>query len=526
MEIDDFGLSITSKLGVVRPAASLYDSLFGIPDLPKVDSSITSYELSPHDKKGDILFPFIQGRRGLGSYVDCVLAHAFRVRGYEPNMLLCRSQLDMCFAKKWAPNEESACELCQYMGSEIIDRFGLASSDLSEFDYDPYDYSIKKSQYRSINTDKYARSSARAYLRTFHIDESDEYEREILNRFRRSAMYLVDIAHDVIAERDYDAVISNDSGYIIGGVFLDVAHQHDIPACDVDVGFNPHSLLCGRMKNRSSLPTYSLPNTVQKRLNRPLNENEQQKIDMFMQDRMSGKNVRFDHTKLASGGFSTKSTSETYGAFTNLPWDASLTATDNTAFDNVFAWLEYTINQFRYSTKSDLIIKTHPAEELRETNESIYTWILENHELTENITILPPDTSVNPYKFMEEIDTGIVWNSTSGLEMSYLGIPVIVAGDTHYRGYGFTYDAISSEEYESLLNRDLELDDSMRQLAKRYAHHLFIERHVNFPFYESTDDGYLVQSLDSDQEIQQNSELDVLVESILTNKCVSEVRSN
>lgn len=524
MEITDTGISVASKLGMVRPAARLYDSLFGIPDLPEVDSSISSYEIQSSDKKGTVLFPFTQGRRGLGSYIDCILAHAFRVRGYDPTLLLCRSQLDMCFAKKWAPNEEAACDLCQYMGSEITNRFGIETRDFTEFQYNIHDYSTEPAQYRSVDIDSYARSSARAYLRKYNLDISDEHESSILNRFRRSARYLVDIAYDVIENGDFDAVVSNDSGYLIGGIFLDVAHQHDVPACDVDVGFNPQSLLCGRMDNRSSLTTYSSSDAVNSRLNTPLTSAEQQQIDTFMSGRMSGKNVRFDHTQLAPDEFSWKSESSVYGAFTNLPWDASLTATAETAFDDVFEWLEETVQYFNHASENDLIIKTHPAEELRETNESIYRWLDERGVSSENITLLPPDTEINPYEFMKNIDTGIVWNSTSGLEMSYLGTPVIVAGDTHYRGHGFTHDADSPEDYISCLDRQLEISDHMNDLASRYAYHLFIDRHVDFPFYESISDGYILRSLNSDQKIRESSELDVLIESILNNEDVSETR--
>jgi len=430
----------------------------------------------------------------------------------------------MCFAKKWAPNEDAACDLCQYIGSEITNRFGLETRDLTEFQYSIGDYSTEPAQYRSVDVDSYARSSARAYLRKYHLDTSDEHELRILNRFRRSARYLVDIAYDILENSDFDAVISNDSGYLIGGVFLDVAHQHGIPACDVDVGFRPHSLLCGRMDNRSSLTTYSSPSAVQSRLSTPLDKKEEQQINSFMLERMSGENVRFDHTQLAPDGFSLESETTVYGAFTNLPWDASLTATAETAFDDVFEWLKKTVRYFNHTSESELIIKTHPAEELRETNESIYQW-LEDHDVpSENITVLPPDTGINPYEFMKSIDTGIVWNSTSGLEMSYLGTPVIVAGDTHYRGYGFTYDADSSEDYISYLDSHLDVSEHMSDLATRYAHHLFIDRHIEFPFYESTSDGYIIESLNSDQKIKESSELDILIESILNNEDVSKNR--
>ncbi len=60
--------------------------------------------------------------------------------------------------------------------------------------------------------------------------------------------------------------------------------------------------------------------------------------------------------------------------------------------------------------------------------------------LPEHIRLIGPREKVNTYDLIEVADLGLVYTTTVGMEMAMKGLPVIVAGQTHYRGRGFTYD--------------------------------------------------------------------------------------
>ena len=75
-------------------------------------------------------------------------------------------------------------------------------------------------------------------------------------------------------------------------------------------------------------------------------------------------------------------------------------------------------------------------------------------------------------------DAGLVFTSTSGLELALLGKPVIVAGLTHYRGKGFTVDADSRESHRTALDaiiRDPASAWPDVELARRYANLFFFD---------------------------------------------------
>jgi len=85
---------------------------------------------------------------------------------------------------------------------------------------------------------------------------------------------------------------------------------------------------------------------------------------------------------------------------------------------------------------------------------------------------------------MEAGDVGLVYTSTTGLEMALAGRPVIVAGRTHYRGKGFTLDVSSPDELLSALDAVLEGPAPTApdvELARRYAHFFFFRAPIRAP---------------------------------------------
>ena len=56
----------------------------------------------------------------------------------------------------------------------------------------------------------------------------------------------------------------------------------------------------------------------------------------------------------------------------------------------------------------------------------------------------------NPFDFFQLVDGDVTVYGTSGLELALLGKPVILAGEAHYGGKGFTYDGLSQNSYKEL----------------------------------------------------------------------------
>jgi hypothetical protein len=136
-----------------------------------------------------------------------------------------------------------------------------------------------------------------------------------------------------------------------------------------------------------------------------------------------------------------------------------------------------------------LVIRVHPGERFM-TGPSMVN-ILEKFfpRLPENVRLVGPMDKVNTYDLMELICLGLVYTTTTGLEMVMNRIPVVVAGETHYRGRGFTMDPTSWDEYFSLLIKisgnsiPFHLTEKQVELAWRYAYHFFFTYPLPFPWH-------------------------------------------
>lgn len=179
------------------------------------------------------------------------------------------------------------------------------------------------------------------------------------------------------------------------------------------------------------------------------------------------------------------------GLLTNVVWDAQLHYPAN-AFPNMLQWVMETISYFMKRPDLQLIIRVHPAE-VRGTLPSRQPVVEEIRKLfpvlPENIIVIPPECPVSTYTVMEQCDSVIIYGTKTGVELSSLGIPIIVAGEAWIRNKGLTLDAHTAEQYFQLLDR-LPLGERMGEAsirrARMYAYHFFFRRMIPLSMMEPT----------------------------------------
>jgi hypothetical protein len=179
------------------------------------------------------------------------------------------------------------------------------------------------------------------------------------------------------------------------------------------------------------------------------------------------------------------------GMLTNVMWDAQLHYRAN-AFPNMLDWALRTIDYFGRRPDLQLLIRVHPAE-IRGTipsRQPIETEIRRVYpRLPANVFIISADSHISTYAAMLQCDTVIVYGTKTGVELTGMGIPVIVAGEAWIRNKGLTMDASSPEEYFELLDRlplKNRLDDATKQRARKYAFHFFFRRMIPISYMEPT----------------------------------------
>jgi hypothetical protein len=152
-------------------------------------------------------------------------------------------------------------------------------------------------------------------------------------------------------------------------------------------------------------------------------------------------------------------------------------------------WISRTVQYFAGRPDIQFVIRVHPGEVLTHglSMETVVKRVLPR--LPQHIRLVGARDKVNTYDLIEVADLGLVYTTTVGLEMAMSGLPVIVAGKTHYRGKGFTLDADSWVSYFKLLGQLLEkpqvfqLTRPQVEDAWNYAYRFFFNFALPFPWH-------------------------------------------
>jgi hypothetical protein len=332
--------------------------------------------------------------------------------------------------------------------------------------------------------------------------------------------------------------INPDVLVVFNGIFaperaaFEVARHHGVRVVTHEAGFHQGSHV---LAHNGPANYYQFDAEWEVRKERPLSENERREIRTYLQRRDGASSdggrvdywpsVTEDHEKIRKK-LNLDPSQKTLVLFPNIVWDSAVLRRD-VAFDGLLDWILYTINLMAERTEAQLVIRSHPAEVQlgRATEERVEKRVNEAFsELPSNVKIVPPESDISSYRLMEMSDAVLVYTSTTGMEAALRGKPVLVAGETHYRGKGFTIDVETKEEYRGLLGSDLSCREPTEEeiaRAEQYAHLFFLEATISLAYFSNTDSSSGIEfHLESFDELAfgKNKTLDQVCESIVKGK--------
>ena len=156
---------------------------------------------------------------------------------------------------------------------------------------------------------------------------------------------------------------------------------------------------------------------------------------------------------------------------------------------NMAEWIERTVQYFAERKDAQLVIRVHPGETLTHGQSMVDVVKHLMPILPSHIHMIKPTDKINSYDLVDIATVGLVYTTTMGLEMPMSGVPVIVAGETHYRGRGFTMDPDSWVSYYKMIGNILDnpesavLSETQVKLAWQYAYSFFFEYARPFPWH-------------------------------------------
>jgi hypothetical protein len=285
--------------------------------------------------------------------------------------------------------------------------------------------------------------------------------------------------------------LAPDTVFAVNGLFApedamrSVAAQRGLPVVTYEIAPRKDALIFGR---ECAAPDMGMDGLADDQATRPLSTREAAALDALLEARVSGESAheRYFGESLQHEGETVRAALQLRGggrilsAFTNLSWDTALLGKD-VAFESQFAWLAETCRIVASHEEATLVIRIHPAEGRWGTAQPVQRELAGRlGDLPRNVIVVPPDQPLSSYGLLALSDVVLCYTTTVGLEAAVRGIPVAVAGETHYRGRGFTSDIASLADLEHVIADPLPMTPQQIELARRYAFAFFFRLMIPF----------------------------------------------
>ena len=367
--------------------------------------------------------------------------------------------------------------------------------------------------------------SLRWILRRHHLAD-DENTRYLAREYMLSAWSLKAQAEALLKQpRPRAVVVFNGMTYPEATVRW-AAEQNRIPTFSHEVGMLPFSAFFTD-KEATAYPVKVDESFV-------LSESQNKKLDDHLERRFTGKfvtaGVKFWPEMKALDEKLLEKTEQFKAIvpiFTNVVFDTSQSHA-NVVFDQMFDWLNSTLEQIKIHPDTLFVIRAHPDELRRgkESRETVAEWVSANSvDSLPNVVFVPSDKFISSYDLIRIAKFVMVYNSTVGLEASIMGKPVLCAGRARYTMIPTVFFPYSREEYlETLKNfldaEQIENPEEFKLNARRVLYSQLFRASLPFDHFLEDDgvwQGYVrLKDFSTDQLTpEKSSTIQVVLEGIL-----------
>jgi len=491
--------------------------------LPKIDHTL--FDWQPELDKGKVLWEEAKEKAASGpnvlmatsvgglttlTTIENLLSVALTLRGANVHVLLCDQMLPACLnivktdiptaelLAKYELPQHPICRLCPEIGDFFYKPLGLTIHKYSDFLTQDDRIQIRQLSHNipaeeislfKIGEKKIGEHAFAGALRFFASGNlHDEPDGEtVLRRYFEGALLTEKVLSRLTQQYKFKTACFNHGIYSPHGIIGEVCREKGIEVVNWNVAYRKRCFIF------SHFDTYhhtmlTEPTSLWDDI--PWDQNREEEIMEYLKSRWSGSrdwiwfhehpNENLDEIARETGVDFNR---PVIGMLTNVMWDAQLHYRAN-AFPNMLAWAVETIRYFAARPDLQLLIRIHPAEirgglpsrqPLLKELKKIFT------QFPPNVFIIGPENQISTYAAMLSCDSVIIYGTKTGLELTSMGIPVIVGGEAWIRNKGLTIDASSPEEYKNYLDQlplKQRLSPEQMLRARKYAYHFFFRRMI------------------------------------------------
>jgi hypothetical protein len=464
--------------------------------------------------------PRILMATAIGSYAHAVtlesaLAVALTFRGAEVHALLCDGTMTACAeceaslypdVQRFAEHGPSLdlCRDCSWPAENVYKTLGLKIHRMGDWLTAPQRADaqriastlpldqIESFTFEGLNIGEHAHAGALRFFATGSLEDEPLAE-AVLRRYLESALLTAFASRHLMRAIGFTSAVFTHGIYVPWGVVGEVARQQRIHVSNWNVAYRKrrfifshddtyhHTLLD---EPREQWERLELSPAQERELMQYLGSRREGMFDWIVFHRPTSQ----DASEIAER-IGLDPAKPAIGLLTNVAWDAQLHYPAN-AFPSMLEWLVRTCEYFATRPDLQLLIRVHPAEisGFPPSRQPILAELRKRlPRLSQNIIVVPPESGLSTYALMSLCNSAIIYGTKMGVELTSVGLPVIVAGEAWIRNKGITLDASSPEEYFRLLAQlpfPERLSPAQLARARRYAYHFFFNRMIPLPFIE------------------------------------------
>jgi Capsule polysaccharide biosynthesis protein len=452
-----------------------------------------------------ILF-WVPGGMPLLLHVEGVIAASLRLRGYNVHAIICDAPYKACVNREitsgvplegWA----ESCARCIASTRGVLDILGIPYSSIG--DYVPqekrdelrekawrYDReSVAGLAHDGLLVGQNVSSTITRYLQGARLEDGEDIVRE----YAYSALVTAEASKQVFDRFQPARVFMSHGTYVDWGPALHTALDRGIPVTGWKASYLTSRFFFRHVEDGARIDFHKLSDRAwEARRRTPFTAEEEESLHAFL-DRRYHQQVSFDMKQLKKytgkmdrfrAKYSITDDKPVWGIMAHINWD-SVSDYSPMAYPSFDEWIVDTVKQICELPDVQWLVKVHPIEAYDNPAAGVQR-LIETHfpNLPPHVRLIPAEEEISPLEFFQILDGGVTVYGTAGLELALQGKPVILAGEAHYGGKGFTHDGLDIQSYRRLLKRVGELQplaEEQTRLARIYAYSYFVQRQVPLP---------------------------------------------
>jgi hypothetical protein len=456
---------------------------------------------------------------------------ALRLKGIPVAYFACHSGMSHCVLGTDRDNVRKAppCKSCIYQSKtlyknvETFQRSNVPTSSVNWFDYqrDPQlADAIANLPLQNLMTFEWHEKplgalclpGLRWILRIHHLSD-DENTRYLLREYILSAWNVAQRFSKFLDETKPRAVVVFNGQFFPEAIARYIAQKRGIRVITHEVGLQPASAFF--TEGEATAYAIHIPDEFE------LNDEQNAKLDAYLAKRFQGDftmaGIKFwaDMKGLeADASFLQKAAGfkQIVPIFTNVIFDTSQPHA-NTVFEDMFDWLDMTLDVIREHPDTLFVIRAHP-DELRvrkSSRETVAGWVSSRGvDKAPNVIFVSPNESLSSYELIQKSKFVMVYNSTIGLEAAIMGAAVLCAGRARFTQYPTVFFPQTIEEIKRTMKEFLEAEKidvppRFKRNARRFLYYQLFR--TSLPFGD-----FLEPSIRTTQTRLKSFRLDELLE--------------